>query len=611
YDRELFDAATMEQMARHAVRLLQAVAADASVANGDLPMLDAAERHRELVEWNATAQPHEGPWSVHELFAQQASRTPGAKALAQGERWLDYAELDVRANQLAHYLRERGVDGRHPVALLAEHSLESVICLLAVLKAGAAYMPLDPTLPAQRQRFMLSDSGARVLLGHDAQGLAQPEFDGERIGTSLIGAQLERYARSAPHVPVSRGDLAYVIYTSGSTGRPKGVMVTHGNLVNYLLGTRGFLPQAAEGLDATVHATVSFDLTNTSFYPPLLAGRCVTLVAPSGQGVEALAQAMRTHPERLVKLTPSHLKALLSLGVRGAATGVSVSGGEALGREVVRAWQSAHPGAVLVNHYGPTETTVGVCTYRVPAGWTGPGSTAPIGRPLANTRLYVLDSRLGPVPVGVAGELYIAGEGVARGYLNRAELTAERFVPDPFGEPGQRMYASGDRVRRLADGNLEYQGRTDGQVKVRGFRIEPGEIEAALMALPQVRQAAVVAREDGTGEAAQRLVAYVVTDADAGNTTEAEALRAALRETLPEYMVPVHYMMLDALPLTANGKLDRRALPAPELKRSGTYVAPRTDTERELAAIWSQVLRIGRVGLHDDFFELGGHSLLA
>jgi amino acid adenylation domain-containing protein len=547
---------------------------------------------------------------VPRLFEAQARRTPWAVAVAcEGER-LSYRDLNARANRLAHHLRALGVGPEVLVGICAERSPEMVVALLGVLKAGGAYVPLDPSYPRERLAFMLDDSGAAVLLAQPHLRALLPE------GARVVGLDPrdEDFAHESDRDPPSVAtpeNLAYVIYTSGSTGRPKGAMIAHRGLSNYLAWcTRAY--DVAAGQGAPVHSSISFDLTITGLFAPLLAGRRVDL-AREEVGVEALAAALRAGGDySLVKLTPAHLQLLgRTLRPEEAAgrTRAFIIGGEPLTAEMVAFWQEHAPETELVNEYGPTEAVVGCCVHRIPRGRRAEGAI-PIGRPIANTQLYVLDSRLRPVPVGVPGELYIGGAGVARGYLRRPSLTAERFLPDPFGSrPGGRLYRTGDLARWRPDGELEFLGRADDQVKIRGYRIELGEVESALRRHPAIREAAVVAREDTPGD--RRLVAYVV--ADEPSPPDAAELRRWLGETLPEYMIPSAIVALEALPLTPNGKLDRDALPAPEQVGPAAargYEPPRGPIEEAVAAAWAEVLGRERVGAHDSFLDLGGHSLM-
>ncbi|HEU0077660.1 MAG TPA: amino acid adenylation domain-containing protein, partial [Longimicrobiaceae bacterium] len=602
YDTELWDAGTAERMVGHYVTLLEGIASGAQRRLSELPLLSPGERAQLLVEWNATGRPLPALRPVHELFAEQAARTPDALAVADGERRLSFAELEGRANALAHALRSRGVGPETRVGVLLERSAGMVVAVLGVLKAGGAYVPLDPAYPAERLDYMLRDSAAAVLLTQPglAAGLPEPP-------AGVLYPDPEATAAEAPQGGATVENLAYVIYTSGSTGRPKGVAVPHRGVVSYLdWAMREYA--VGEGPGSALHSSLAFDLTVTSLFAPLLCGQAV-LVLPELPGAEALVQALRGR-ERigLLKLTPSHLAVLnqqLGPAELAGRVGTLVIGGENLLAETTAPWQEHAPGVAIYNEYGPTEATVGCILYRLSPDRAERGSV-PIGSAAANTRAYVLDAQQGPVPVGVPGELYVGGAQLARGYLGRAGLTAEKFVPDPHGaEPGARMYRTGDRARWRADGVLEFLGRTDEQVKIRGYRIEPGEVEAALAAQGRVRECAVVAREDGAGE--KQLVAYVVAEGEAPSAAE---LREGLRGSLPEHMVPAVFVVLETLPLTPNGKLDRAALPAPDAGARPAFLAADTEVERTIAAVWQDVLRLEQVGVDDNFFDLGGHSIL-
>ncbi|MDX2087960.1 MAG: amino acid adenylation domain-containing protein [Kofleriaceae bacterium] len=604
---ELFDVATIERMLGHYETLLEHIVRDPRVQIDLLPLLTPPERDQLVVAWNDTARPYEQTW-VHERIAAQAQRTPAATALECDGAQLTYGELDRRANQLAHRLAEMGVGPEVLVGVAMQRSIEMVVALLAVLKAGGAYVPLDPAYPSDRLDYMLETARPAVVLTQARLADRLPRTSVPVVSIDEIWAELDLYSADAPGVVVAPDNLAYVIFTSGSTGRPKGAAIEHKGLANYLSWALD-----AYGMDAhagsPVHSSLSFDLTVTSLYLPLLGGATVTLV--SDDDVEALASSLRKHGGHgLIKITPAHLDLLAHQLPDDIAAGAArgyVIGGEALRGETLAVWRARSPGVRLWNEYGPTETVVGCCVWELPLGEPAP-AMPPIGWPIANTQLHVLDGNLQLVPVGVPGELYIGGDGVARGYVGCPDLTAERFVLDPFGAPGSRMYRTGDLVKRRPDGMLEYLGRLDRQVKIRGFRIELGEIEAALGADPAVREVVVLAREDVPGD--KRLVAYVVGREGA---PAVEALRTRVAAAVPEYMVPSAFVVLDAMPVTPNGKLDRKSLPAPDLGALSqrVYVAPWTPTERTLTDIWCNVLGIEAMGVHDDFFELGGHSLLA
>jgi amino acid adenylation domain-containing protein len=612
YDTDLFDEKRIKRLGSHYVNLLQAVVADAGARIADLPLMSDAERRQILDEWNDTQRPYPRELCIHQLFEEQAARTPLALALTDGAEQMSYEELNGRANQVAHHLRRLGVKPETTVAICMERSLEMVSGLLGILKAGAAYVPLDISYPHERLQYMLEDSGAALVLTQQRL-LSQLENSGARaVCLDTDGAVTARESRDNPFNRATPENLAYVIYTSGSTGRPKGVMVPHRGLVNYLCWARLAYP-LTHGSGTPVHSSLAFDLTVTSLLCPLLTGRPVTLL-PETHTVEALADLLRAEPHlSLIKLTPSHLDALnqslLPQELKATAQAL-VIGGEPLRAEQLAVWREHAPETRLINEYGPTETVVGCCVYEVMPEEEQHHRTIPIGRPIANTRLYVLGQGGEPCPVGVTGELYVGGAGVARGYLGRPALTAEKFVPDALGgEAGERLYRTGDLARYREDGVLEFMGRGDEQVKVRGYRIELGEIESVLLEHAGVRESVVLVREDVAGE--KRLAAFVVgTSEIAPAGTE---LRQYLKEKLPEYMVPSVYVSLERLPLTANGKVDRQVLlsindaqPALESR----FVAPRTPVEEEMAQIWSNLLGVEQVGIHDNFFELGGHSIL-
>jgi amino acid adenylation domain-containing protein/FkbM family methyltransferase len=601
YSTDLFERGTVERMLGHLARVLEQVAADADVRLSRLELLGDAERALVLEAWNRTEGEYPAEAPVHQVFERQAARTPDAVAVVFQDASLTYAELNARANRLAHHLRGRGVGPEVRVGICLERSLEMLVSVLAVLKAGGAYVPLDPGLPAERLAYMLDDSGVPLVLMQTALRGTVPAREGVEV--LAVDALAERLAAEPAENPAGGAgpdSLAYVIYTSGSTGRPKGVMNHHRGVVNLLWSMRGTVAMApADRLLAIT--TLAFDISALELFLPLLSGARVEILARSVASDPALLrEAIGAGGGTVLQATPATWRLLLDAGWEGAASLRALSGGEALPAELAARLRE-RVGA-LWNVYGPTETTIWSTAQHL--GAAPDRGNVSIGAPVANTRVYVLDGYLSPVPTGVPGELYIGGAGVARGYLGRPGLSAEKFVPDPFAAgPGARLYRTGDLARWRPDGTLEFLGRNDHQVKVRGFRIELGEIEAALRAHGSVADCVVMARADA-GE--QRLVAYVV------GGVEAAELRAHLRESLPEYMVPSAFVFLETLPLTPNGKLDRKALPAPELAPAeDLYVAPRTPAEEVLAGIWAEVLRLDRVGVEESFFELGGHSLLA
>jgi amino acid adenylation domain-containing protein len=546
---------------------------------------------------------------AQELFERQVARTPDSVALVFGTQRITYRELNERANRVAHFLRRSGVGPDILVGVCVRRSPQMVIAALAAWKAGGAYVPLDPEYPPERLLFMLRDARTRLLLTEESCRSLLSSFEGQALVMDTDWPMLSRETGENPTTIAKTSDLAYVMYTSGSTGQPKGAMIVHSGLVNYL--SWAIKAYAVEpGCSTPVHTSFAFDLSVTSLFVPLMAGGVVELLAEEVGAQHLLAALLRDGDRNLVKITPSHLDLLSQQIPENRAAGMTrtlVIGGENLLAEGLQFWRDLAPGTRLINEYGPTETVVGCCVHEVgPADpVTGP---IPIGRPIANTLLYVLDAELQPVPKGEAGELYIGGAGVARGYLNRPELTAERFLRDPFaGVSGARMYKSGDLARCRPDGIWEYLGRTDDQVKIRGYRIELNEVEAILAAEPSLRSCAVVAREDEPGK--RRLVAYLVSRDETRRSTA--EIRAFMKERAPDYMVPAQFVYVDSLPLTPNGKIDRISLPVPlrELSGEETKTEGMTDTQKSVAAIWCDLFKVTGVGLNDDFFDLGGDSL--
>ena len=603
YDADRFAADAIARMVGHFTRLLGGLIADPARPLSALSPLDAAER-RQLIAPPADRTAWRRDRCLHELIAEQAARTPDAPALLFQDQILSYGELERRANRLAHHLRAHGVGPDVVVGLCAERSPEMVVALLAILKAGGAYLPLDPGLPPDRLAYMLADASAPVLIIQDALAGLLPEGEIVRVRLDADAPAIARQPATPPDSTVAPDNLAYVIYTSGSTGRPKGVMNAHRGIVNRIAWMQDAyrLTPADRVLQKT---PFGFDVSVWEFFWPLAFGATLVIARPGGHQEPAyLAGLIERTGITIAHFVPSMLQAFLEAAdlSRCRTLRDTICSGEALPVETQNRFLQQLPGR-LHNLYGPTEAAVDVSAW---ACRLEPDATqVPIGRPIHNITLHVLDRRLEPVPVGVAGELHIGGVGVARGYLGRPGLTAERFVPSPFAA-GERLYRTGDLARWRPDGALDYLGRIDHQVKIRGFRIEPGEIEAALLAHPGIEQAAVLARDDA-GD--RRLVAYLVGRDDAA--PQPAALRAHLQRTLPDYMVPAAFVALDQLPLTTNGKLDRNALPAPDRQPAADHVAPRTATEHTLAAIWQDVLKLPRVGANDNFFECGGNSLSA
>jgi amino acid adenylation domain-containing protein len=644
YAADLFDRASISALVGHWQNLLAAGCEDGSRQVAKLAILGEDEKNRILREWNQTQAEYPNV-CVNQLFEEQVARTPDAPAVVFQGKQLSYRELNERANQLASYLRKRGVGPEVLVGVSVNRSPEMLVGLLGIWKAGGAYIPLDPTYPQERLSFMVEDSAAKLLLTSSKH---RHLFASAKDKTILLDSDWPAIAKEGAENVASGAtpaNLAYVMYTSGSTGKPKGAMILHSGLANYLSWAVQAYGVTAGG-SAPVHSSISFDLTVTSMYTPLMAGAHVELL-PEDAGAQQLLAALRGRKNRsLVKITPAHLRLLsqeLSPSEAVDMTKVFVIGGENLLAESLRLWRDFAPETRLINEYGPTETVVGCCIHQVRPEDPRSGSVS-IGRPIANTELYILDRHMNPVPVGVMGELYIGGAGVARGYLNRPELTKQRFIHDPFsGRAGARLYKTGDLARYRRDGSIEFLGRIDNQVKVRGYRIELGEIEAALSDYPGVKSCAVLAREDEPGN--EQLVGYAVVRDN--KQLAVDDIRQFMRHRLPEYMVPAVFVFLQSFPLTPNGKVDHKALPPPGKRRrdgseassspaGNSYgntdsknnagardgaaghqkaavpsVEPQTETEMALATIMAEILNVESVGPNDDFFELGGHSLLA
>jgi amino acid adenylation domain-containing protein len=613
YNADMFEASTIDRMLGHFQTLLEGIVANPAQQISQLPLLTKSEQQQILWDWNDTQTEYPRDKCVHQLFEAQAATTPDAVAVACGERQLTYRQLDCQANQLARYLIESKVGAEVLVGICIERSLEMMVGLLGILKAGGAYVPLDPSYPQERLDYTIADAAVSVILTKQSLLNKLPDYAGQVICLDTDWGEIDRFSPDRLDCEVSTANLAYIIYTSGSTGKPKGVMIPHQGLVNYLSWCIKAY-NVKTGAGSTVNSSISFDATITSLFSPLLVGRRVLLL-PEQEEIEALKAAVCSGVEfNPIKITPAHLEILGHLLVDRVEINCRtfVIGGEALSAKIATFWQEHAPATKLINEYGPTETVVGCCTYEV----DDRNSTRwdiPIGRPIANTQLYILDRQLQPVPIGIAGELYIGGDGLARGYLNQPQLTESRFIANPF-DPARspRLYKTGDLARYLSDGNIDFLGRIDRQVKIRGFRIELGEIEAALCEHPQLRQTTVVVQENS---GSKRLIAYYVpNDKALDSPPTVGELSDFISSKVPNYMVPSMFVMLPGLPMTANGKIDRRALPEPDylrLQPEMTFIAPRNELEIQLTKIWRKVLGIPSIGIRDNFFELGGHSLIA
>ncbi len=615
YSTDLFDESTIIRMLRHFRTLLEGIVADPNRRTGELPLLAEADRHQLLLEWNDTRRNFLQSKSIVAMFEKQVEREPDALAVIFENSTLTYRELNQRANQLAHYLIRRGVQAETPVAICLERSVELVVGLLAILKAGGVYLPLEPSYPQERLTFTLQDSQAPLVISTQSMS-SRFSCDGvESIFLDIAQGDIAREGRSNPGLSIAPDSPAYVLYTSGSTGRPKGVVMGHGalrNLISWQLENFS-APAAARTLQ---FASPGFDVSIQEMFSTWCGGGSLVLIDDElRKDALGLLQYLDEQSVERLFLPFVALQQLADAGAQMLRAPKSlreiITAGEQLRlSEELRAFLNRLGDCCLRNQYGPTESHV-VTEFTLKSPFDHFSELPPIGRPIANTQVYIVDSHLNPVPVGVTGELHICGEGLARGYLNRPELTAEKFIPNPFStEPGARLYKTGDLARYLPDGNIEFLSRIDQQVKIRGYRIELGEIEAVLGQHPSVREVAVLAREDSPGD--KRLVAYVVSASSSSSL--ASELRTFLQQKFPEYMVPSAFMFLESLPLTPNGKVDRKALPAPDQSRpelEHSYTAPRTPVEALLANIWAEVLKLDKIGIHDNFFQLGGHSLMA
>ncbi|MEQ9672404.1 amino acid adenylation domain-containing protein [Coleofasciculus sp. G2-EDA-02] len=615
YDANLFHREEIERLARYFQTLLTNVIAKPDVTIGKLDILSPSDRYQLLVEFNNTQTDYSKQLCIHQFIEQQAGQTPDRIAVSIENEQLTYAQLNTRANQLAHHLQSLGVSAETIVALCVERSLDMIVGVLGILKAGGAYLPIEPIVPRDRITFMVHDAQASVILTQ--QHLVE-HFCAETATLLCLDADWQTIAQQpeeTPPCPAMPENLVYVIYTSGSTGKPKGVAVEHRQLVNYLHGilARLDVPQGASF--ATV-STLAADLGNTAIFSALCTGGCLHIISQErATSPEALIDYCESHPIDYLKIVPSHLNALLTAShpEKILPRKYLILGGEVLSWQLVEKIQQYEPTCQILNHYGPTETTVGVLTYPVHERIRDKSETVPIGCAIANTQIYILDYYLQPVPIGVPGELYIGGDSVARGYVNQPQLTTEKFITIEYlgGEdvPPKRVYKTGDLARYLPDGNIEFLGRIDHQVKIHGFRIELGEIESVLNQHPAIQEAIVLAQEDELSH--KRLVAYIVPSQESVMINQ---LRDFLKEQLPEYMIPSAFVPLKALPLTANGKVNRQGLPNPDSVKpeiEGRFVPPRTPVEKTIAEIWAQVLGRDRISIYDNFFELGGDSILS
>ncbi|NCT61530.1 MAG: amino acid adenylation domain-containing protein [Microcystis aeruginosa G13-01] len=607
YNTDLFDSSTIERLSWHFINLLEGIVANPQERISQLPLLTESETNQLLIEWNNTQTDYPSDRCIHQLFEEQVKRTPDAIAVVFDNQQLTYSELNNRANQLAHYLQKLGVKPKELVGICLERSLEMIVGLLAILKVGGAYVPIDPDYPQERISFMLQDTQVKIILTCESLETSLPNHQAIVVCLDKDWQQINQASQENLNSTVSADNLAYVIYTSGSTGIPKGVIVTH-QAVNRLVLNTNYIQFTPD--DRVVQASnIAFDAATFEIWGALLNGAKIIIIAKSVLlSPQELALSLKENQISVLFLTTALFNQLANL-VPQAFSNLRclLFGGEAVEPKWVEEVLEKGAPQRLLHVYGPTENTTFSCWYLVEKV-ASTATTIPIGKAIANTQIYLLDKNLQPVPIGVVGELHIAGAGLAKGYLNRPELTQEKFIANPFDKTGKsKLYKTGDLARYLPDGNIEYVGRIDNQVKIRGFRIELGEIEAVLSQNQAVQSSCVIVREDNLGD--KRLVAYVVLQPEINLTTN--EIRQFLRAKLPDYMVPTAFVLLDTFPLTPNGKIDRRALPVPDLQSQGEYIAPRNPIEEKIAQIWAEVLKLERVSIEDNFFELGGHSLLA
>ncbi|MCA2910642.1 MAG: amino acid adenylation domain-containing protein, partial [Microcystis sp. M034S1] len=635
YNTDLFDKSTIERLSGHFVNLLTGIIANPEQTVSQLPLLTESERNQLLFDWNQTETDYKNDLCLHQLFEQQVKQNPQAIAVKLEDEFLTYEELNCKANQLAHYLQSLGVKSESLVGIFVERSLEMIIGILGILKAGGAYVPLDINYPQERITYLIEDTQLSIVLTQSKFLEQLPKFIPNTICLDQDWSTIAKQSTVNPLVAVEQHNLAYIIYTSGSTGQPKGVMIEHRSVVNYILTTIREYGITSED-QILQFSSICFDASVQEIFVSLLSGATLVLrteeMLRSSENFWQCCQKWQLTVLGIPTAYWHQLASELTAATLPILSNIKVIfiGGEAIQPAKVQQWQTVtgqySPLPRLFNGYGPTEATIAT-TF---SEFTSPTITnIPIGRPISNTQVYILDACLQPVPVGVAGELHIGGVGLARGYLNRPELTQEKFIPNSFekdevipptplnkgGNEPSKLYKTGDLCRYLPDGNIEYLGRIDNQVKIRGFRIELGEIETVLSQHNAVKTAVIIAQEDETNQ--KRLVAYIIPQVEIispqkeKNSLNVTELRQFLKAKLPEYMIPSAFVILESLPLTPNGKTDYRALPAPEFQSQEQYIAPRNPIEEILSSIWAKVLKVAQVGIHDNFFELGGHSLLA
>ena len=609
YNTDLFKAETIERMVSHFQNLLSSNVENPLTPVGELNLLSEWERHQLLVEWNDTVTEYPKNKCIHQLFEEQVEKTPDAIAVVFEEEQLTYQQLNQKANQLARHLQRLGVKPEVLVGIFVERSIEMLVGFLGILKAGGAYIPLDPNYPQERLSYMLEDSGIEVLITQNSLLESLPEHNAQVVCVDSDWDVIGQKSHTNLDAGVNSNNLAYVIYTSGSTGKPKGVQICHQGVVNFL-NSMSHSPGLTQEDTLYAVTTISFDITALELYLPLIVGAKLILASrETASDGNLLLFDLLYSKTTVMQATPITWQMLLTAGWKNDYPLKVLCGGEALSGNLAN--QILENGSELWNLYGPTEATIWSTIYNTAVHQTVASTDnliVSIGSPIGNTQLYILDSHLQPLPVGISGELYIGGDGLAKGYLNRPKLTSEKFIPNPFdNSKSQRLYKTGDLARFLPDGTIEFLGRIDNQVKIRGFRIELGEIEAALNTHPQVNQNVVIAIEENGGN--KRLIGYIVTKEEI--TTQ--QLREYLKAQLPDYMVPSVFVTLDTLPLTPNGKIDRKALPAPdgEISRENQYVAPRTEVEQILTNIWEELLPVNQISIHDNFFEIGGDSILS